>query len=86
MTLGPPTVAQTAAGAALIPFSLDYGVWTANADQLSQHLKANYAAPGFNGRFEFWVRGTLSARAKEELGARGFAVSERVDSRIEIVD
>ena len=85
-TLGPLTVAQTASGAALIPFPLDYGVWTANADQLSQHLKANYAAPGFNGRFEFWVRGTLSARAKEELGARGFAVSERVDSRIEIID
>jgi hypothetical protein len=84
--LGPLMIAQTASGVALIPFPLDYGVWTANADQLSQDLKADYAAPGFNGRFEFWVRGTLSARAKEELGTRGFAVTEAIDRRIDIID
>ena len=69
--VGPLTVAQTKAGAAMIPFALDYGVWTANADRLSQELKANYRAPGFNGSFELWVTGTLSPKGKQELQARG---------------
>ena len=84
--VGPLTVAQTKAGAAMIPFALDYGVWTANADKLSQELKANYRAPGFNGSFEFWVSGTLSAKGKQELQARGFSVVEQVSTRIDIVD
>jgi hypothetical protein len=84
--VGPLTVAQTKAGAAMIPFALDHGVWTANADKLSQELKANYRAPGFNGSFEFWVSGTLSAKGKQELQARGFSVVEQVGTRIDIVD
>ena len=84
--VGPLTVAQTKAGAAMIPFALDHGVWTANADKLSQELKTNYRAPGFNGRFELWVSGTLSAGGSEELQARGFTVVEQVGGRIDIVD
>jgi hypothetical protein len=84
--VGPLTLAQTKAGAAMIPFALDYGVWTANADKLSQELKTSYRAPGFNGSFEFWVTGTLSARGKQELEARGFKVVEQVGSRFDIVD
>jgi hypothetical protein len=79
-------VAQTRSGVAVIPFALDHGVWTANADRLSRHLKANYRAPGFNGRFELWVLGTLSPKAGQELQARGFAVVERAGGRIDIVD
>ena len=33
-----------------------------------------------------WVIGTLSARAKQELQARGFTIVEQVGSRIDIVD
>ena len=84
--VGPLTVAQTKAGAAVIPFALDYGVWTANADKLSQGLKTSYRAPGFNGNFELWVSGTLSAKGKEQLQARGFTVVEQVGGRIDIVD
>jgi hypothetical protein len=84
--VGPLTVAQTKAGAAMIPFALDHGVWTANADTLSRRLKTNYRAPGFNGHFEFWVSGTLSAKGKQELQARGFTVVEQVGGRIDIVD
>jgi hypothetical protein len=84
--VGPLTVAQTKAGAAMIPFALDHGVWSANADRLSQELKAGYRAPGFNGNFELWVTGTLSPRAKQELQARGFTVVEQVGGRIDIVD
>ena len=84
--MGPLTLAQTRSGAAVIPFALDYGVWTVNADKLSQELKTSYRAPGFNGGFEFWVTGTLSPRGKQELQARGFTVVEQVGSRIDIVD
>jgi hypothetical protein len=84
--VGPLTVAQTKAGPAMIPFALDYGVWTANADKLSQELKANYRAPGFNGSFELWVTGTLSPKGKQQLQARGFTVVEQVGGRIDIVD
>jgi hypothetical protein len=83
---GPLTVAQTKSGAALIPFALDHGVWTENADKLSQALKAKYHAPGFSGGFEFWVTGTLSPRGKQELQARGFTVVEQVGGRLDIVD
>jgi len=84
--VGALTVAQTKAGAAVIPFALDYGVWTANADKLSQNMKATYKAPGFNGNFEIWVTGTASPTAKQELQARGFKVVEQVGSRFDIVD
>jgi len=84
--VGPLTLAQTKSGAAVIPFALDYGVWTANADKLSQGLKTSYRAPGFNGNFELWVTGTLSPAGKRELEARGFTVEEQVGKRIDIVD
>ena len=84
--VGPLTLAQTKSGAAMIPFALDYGVWTANAEKLSDGLKTTYRAPGFNGNFELWVTGTLSPKGKRELEARGFTVVERVGSRIDIVD
>ena len=84
--VGPLTLAQTKSGAAMIPFALDYGVWTANAEKVSDGLKTTYRAPGFNGNFEFWVTGTLSPTAKRELQARGFTVVEQVGSRIDIVD
>jgi hypothetical protein len=79
-------VAQSQAGAAIIPFALDYGVWTRNADVLSQHLKTTYRAPGFNGRFELWVTGALSPAAKQNLEARGFTVVEQAGSQFEIID
>ena len=84
--VGALTVAQTKAGSAMIPFALDYGVWTANADKLSQNMKATYKAPGFNGKFEIWVTGGASPTAKQELQARGFTVVEQVGSRFEMVD
>jgi hypothetical protein len=84
--VGPLTLAQTKSGAAMIPFALDYGVWTANAEKVSDGLKTTYRAPGFNGNFEFWVTGTLSPTGKRELQARGFTVVEQAGSRLDIVD
>jgi hypothetical protein len=84
--IGPLPVAQTKAGAAIIPFALDQGVWSANADKISQGLKTQYKVSGFNGNFELWVTGTLSARAKKELVARGYTVAEQVGPRLDIID
>jgi hypothetical protein len=84
--VGALTVAQTKAGVAVIPFALDYGVWTANADRLSQNMKATYKAPGFNGNFEVWVTGSLSPTAKQELQARGFTAVDQVGGRFDIID
>jgi hypothetical protein len=79
-------VAQTKAGPAVIPFALDYGVWTANADRLSRELKSRYRVPGFNGSFELWVAGAVSPKARQELEARGFKVVEQANTRMEIMD
>lgn len=84
--VGSLTVAQTKSGAAVIPFALDHGVWTANGDKLSQNMKATYKAPGFNGNFEIWITGTASATAKQEFQARGFKVVEQAGSRFDIID
>jgi hypothetical protein len=84
--VGALTVAQTKAGTAVIPFALDYGVWTANADKLSQNMKATYKAPGFNGNFELWVTGSLSPTAKQKLQARGFKAVDQVGGRFDIID
>jgi hypothetical protein len=84
--VGALPVAQTKSGAAIIPFALDYGVWTANGDKLSQNMKAVYKAPGFNGNFEIWITGAGSPTAKQEYEARGFKVVEQAGSRFDIVD
>jgi hypothetical protein len=55
-------------------------------EELSQELKANYRAPGFNGSFEFWVTGTMSPKGKKDLQARGFSVVEQAGTRIDIVN
>ena len=81
----PLAVAQTKSGTAVIPFALDYGVWTANADRLSKQLKTSYRAPAFNTRFELWVTGKLSPKAKQELESRGFKVTEQVGSLFDMV-
>ena len=84
--VGRLTVAQTKAGQALIALPVDRLIWTQRADQVSNNLKANYRAPGFNGTFDVWLTGTLSPLARQQLEQRGFKVVERVYTRIEIVD
>jgi hypothetical protein len=49
-------------------------------------MKATYKAPGFNGRFELWVTGSLSPTAKQELQVRGFTTVDQVGARFDILD
>lgn len=72
-------VAEARNGAALIPFALDHGVWSARAEQVIGHMKRSYEGQGFSGRYDFWVTGTVSPLARKQLGHLGFTVTENVD-------
>ncbi len=78
--------AKTQKGSVLMPFPLDHGVWSEKASQVIDFLKSNYKSPGFNGRFEMWVAGTVSPLARQQLAIRGFTVTENVHQRAGFMD
>jgi len=61
-------------------------IWTQRVDDVSQQLATSYQGPGFNGKFDVWLTGTLSPGARQGLEARGFTVTERVNARVEVLD
>lgn len=64
--------------ALVFPLSLDYGSWSPEADRLSQALAA--FDPGVRvSRKLLYVSGIISPRARQELEARGFSVSDRAN-------
>ena len=72
-------IAETVSGKAIIPFPLDYGVWTKRADQFfNDFLSEN---PEYKGKLEFWVTGKLSKRAKQELSLRKIKFREDIDKK-----
>jgi hypothetical protein len=80
-------LARGANGTVLIPFPLDYGVWTVRAERVVKNTLAGYKTPGRNqARFEFWVTGALSPLARRQLEAQGIKVVENVDRRIGMMD
>jgi hypothetical protein len=80
------TLARAENGRVLMPFPLDHGVWSERASQVIGYLKSSYQAPGFTGKFDLWVTGTVSPLARQQLEQLGFEVAENVDQRIEIMD
>jgi len=80
------TVAQSTAGPAFLALPVDRLIWTDRVDTVTAQLKSTYAAQGFNGKFEAWLTGTVSPRARQELSARGFVVTEHAGSRVEVLD
>lgn len=70
----------------MIPFPLDYGIWTERPERIADNLVSTHKARGSKGRFEFWVTGRLSTTARWELEKRGIRVEERVDRRLEFMD
>jgi len=80
------TVARAKNGRALIPFPLDRGVWSERGSRILSHLKQTYEATGFQGKFDFWVTGTVSPLARQWLAGQGFAVTENVDEKIGFLD
>lgn len=80
-------LARAANGTVLIPFPLDYGVWTVRAERVVKNTLAGYKTPSGNpARFELWVTGQVSPLARQQLEAQGIKVVERVDRRVGMMD
>jgi hypothetical protein len=80
-------LARAANGTVLIPFPLDYGVWTVRAERVVKNTLAGYKKDGRNQPdFELWVTGAVSPLARRQLEAQGIKVVEHVDRRIGMMD
>lgn len=80
-------MARAANDTVLIPFPLDYGVWTVKAEQVVKKTLAGYkSSQGTPARFEFWVTGRVSPLARRQLQAQGVTVVENLDRRIGLMD
>ena len=84
--IAPVVLAQAANGSVVVPYPLDYGVWTKKADENSSRLLARDKGSKGRGLFELWVTGTLSPVARQQLTQRGVKVIENVDGRIDFVN
>ncbi len=80
------TIARAKNGRALIPFALDHGVWTERGSGVIRHMKQTFEAGGFQGKYDLWVTGTVSPRARRELATMEIEVTENVDAKIGFLD
>lgn len=79
-------VARAANGAALVPFPLDYGVWSTRAERVVQKSLAGRPGRPKPERIELWVTGAMSPLARRQLQARGILVMENVGRRSGMLD
>lgn len=79
-------IARAKNGRALIPFPLDRGVWSQRGSQIVTNMKQTYEATGFQGKFDFWVTGTVSPVARKWLTGQGIEVTENVDEKLGFLD
>ena len=49
-------------------------------------VQSDYRPAGFTGRLDFWLTGSVSPLARKELEQRGFTVTDRANTRVEIMD
>lgn len=83
---GPLVFARAANGTVLVPLPLDQGLWTERASQRVPDGITAYKAQNPGARkFEFWVTGTVSKLARDQLAKLGATVVERCDKQIEYV-
>jgi hypothetical protein len=80
-------VARAASGAALIPFPLDYAVWSVRAERVVKNTLAG-AKVGKRppAKIELWVTGTVSPLFRQQIKAQGITVVDKVDKRIALMD
>jgi len=81
----PFVLAEAENGTVLIPFPMDYGVWTELADSATHDLNKSYKADGGKGKMYLWLTGSLSPMAKKQLTARGIQPIEKVGEKIDII-
>jgi hypothetical protein len=86
--IAPILFASGSNGHVVIPFPLDYGVYTERASKLFPDVLARYqaASPAKVKKYEFWVTGTLTPLARQQLGKLGVQTVENVSKRIQFVD
>jgi hypothetical protein len=71
----------------LIPFPLDYGIWTEKDEKLVTNIiNTNKNELGPDVKFDLWVTGTVSPLARKNLEERGVKVAEKVYERTDFVD
>ena len=71
----------------LIPFPLDYGIWTDKSEAVITNLvKTNKNESGPDVKFDLWVTGTVSPLTRKNLEELGWQVAEKVYERIDFVD
>jgi hypothetical protein len=75
-------IARANNGSALIPLPMDHGVWSKQAARVMDHLKTSYETNGYKGKYDLWVTGTVSPRARDGLAALDIVVTESVDERL----
>ncbi len=79
-------VARAANGTALVPFPLDYGVWSPRAERVVKKTLAARTGRAKPASIELWVSGAMSPLASNRLEAQGIRVVENVDRRIGLSD
>lgn len=80
-------LAKTKKDTSLIPFPLDYLIWTEKSEQLITNIvDTNKEAFGPDMEFDLWVTGTVSPLARKNLEEKGIKVAEKVYERIDFVD
>jgi hypothetical protein len=70
----------------LIPFPLDYGVWTERADKILNNVVKTYKTPRGKAHFDLWVTGAVSPLAKQNLDKIGIKVTENIVENIDFMD
>jgi hypothetical protein len=80
-------LARAANGTVVIPFPLDYGVWTVRAEKVVKNTLASYKKTSRTpAGFELWVTGAVSPLARRQLEAQGVKVVERLSRRLGMMD
>jgi hypothetical protein len=83
---GPLVFARASNGTVLAPLPLDQGFWTERASQRVPDAITAYKAANPNAKkFEFWVTGTVSKLARDELAKLNVKVVDHSDKQIEFV-
>ncbi|MHC1730294.1 MAG: hypothetical protein AB9866_30565 [Syntrophobacteraceae bacterium] len=81
---GPLVFARARNGMVMVPLPLDHAIWTERAGERVPAAIAAYKSTNpKQKKFEFWVTGTVSKLAKQELSKNGIDAVEKVGSRLE---
>ena len=79
-------VAKAKNGSVLIPFPLDHGVWSEQAERIITGLVSSIKAKLAPKKIELWITGTVSPLARQQLKKLEINVTENAVERIGFFD